>query len=285
MEIFLKNLTGKTKTFEVEPSDRVENFRLKVQKSEGVPPDRQLIICSGKQLKDGHTLADYKIKDGSTMHLVYRLGGGNCAVCGYRYIDVKIVAGNAITLEVAPSDTIDNVRKKIYGYQKLVFDGKYLVDGRTLEDCKIVSESTLHLDFGMRILRTRTGKTITMQLDSSDTVDSVRAKVQEQQRIVFDGKQLESGSSKLADCNIQKGSTLQAGGSQVSVKALPSKTIRLKLLRSDTIGRVKTIIQDQQRLLFDGKQLEDGRTLADYNVQKGSTLHLDLGMHDGSANL
>ncbi|CAL5089032.1 unnamed protein product [Urochloa decumbens] len=283
MQIFVKNLEGKTKTIEVESSDLIDSIRAKLQESEGIPPDRQSLIFGAQQLEDGHTVADYNITRFSTLHLAYRLGGGNCHICGYRYIHVKMFAGNGVTLEVDPSDMIDNVREKIHGYQRLFFDGKYLEDGRTLEDYKIQSESTLHLDFGMQIsVKTTTGKTITMQVEPSDTIGNVKAKIQDQRRIIFDGKQLDR-SGKLADHNIKKESTLHLdlcsqGGMQVFVKAIPSKTIRLKLLRSDTIGHVKSLIHDQQRLFFEGKQLENGRTLAEYDVQRESTLHLDFGM-------
>ncbi|CAL5078897.1 unnamed protein product [Urochloa decumbens] len=194
-----------------------------------------------------------------------------------------MLAGNAITLEVEPSEMINNVREKIRGYQRLVFDGKQLDDGRTVADYQIQNDSTLHLDFGMQILvKTSTGKSITMQVEPSDTIESVKAKVKDHQRIIFDGKQLNSGG-KLADYNVKKDSTLHLdlclqSGMQVFVKALPSKTIRLKLVPSNTIGHVKAMIQEKLRLFFDDKQLEDGRTLADYGFQKESTLHLDFGM-------
>lgn len=72
--IFIKTLTGKTITVETELSDTVLAVKQKVQKQEGIPPEQQRLLFTGKQLEDDRTLADYAVKDNSVLHLVLRLG-------------------------------------------------------------------------------------------------------------------------------------------------------------------------------------------------------------------
>ena len=147
--------------------------------------------------------------------------------------------------------------------------------------------------------------TIAFDVESTDSISNIKQRIQdkeginaEQQRLNFAGRLLEDKRT-LNDYNIDEDSTLNLsigllgggldnGTKQIFIKTLQGKNITLEVNDDDTIESVKKKINDiegipldQQRLVFNGKQLEDANTLKDYMIDADSTIHLVLRLRGG----
>ena len=203
MQIVVRTMSGKTIPLNVEATWLTQFVKEEIQAKESIPRDLQRLIFESKQLGHDRRLSDYKIQNGSTLHLV--------TMPATMQIFVKSpTSKTTYCLDVWPADTIGNVKAKAGispDQQRWYFDGELLEDDQTFSHYNIQNESRIERVEAMQIsVKTLLSVEIVLSGFPDEDIDDVKAKIldkkgiplQEQRLVLRNGELLE-GSRTLSD--------------------------------------------------------------------------------------
>ena len=296
-------------SMDIHTSHSIEEVKKLIEKRLKIPPEQQRLILGGELLNDRGHVRDYNVRQNDRLYVVRR------CTCHFSLTVKDSESGCDIaTPNVKPSFTVETVKGMIAEmsgipshHQRLSFNNTVLLNQNTLKYYSIVRECTIALGVctSQLFIRSLTGKTVTLNIGASESVESVKSLIEasegippSQQKLTIGGReQLREG--KLSDYRVQSGETLDlslhlyGGGSmELCIRTTTGITIQVQADSGNTVLELKEKIcaqrgypVEEQKLIFVGKLLEDQTKLADYNIQGATTLHLVVGQPAGKKKL
>lgn len=284
MEVQVKTSDGRTANLTVDPEDTVGDIQEQIESVLGVPREDQRPTFQDSPLdSDKTTLRDNNIHHGDVINL------------SPMEIHVKTPTGRTTTLPVDPNNTIESIKKRVEKNlgiptddQRPTFQKQPLLDDSTLKDIGIRHGDTISLEPMEISVRAPDGRTATLRVDPTSTIDDVKEHVQfklgipkENQRPTFKKARLDKDST-LRDNNIKHGDVIELEPMKIQVKAPDGRVVDLAVTPSDTIEDIKERVEDdlgiptdEQRPAFKNRSLPDNSTLKDNDIKHGDVIELE----------
>ena len=286
-KISVKTIEGKVLNFDVLPSDTIEIIKLKIKEEEGLDPTQLNLFFNKLLLKNDKTLLDYNFYSETIIKIVPN-----------GILQIENLQGKIIDIEANHSDSIESIKEKIK-YKEgsnpiqfhLFFDNKLLKDDKTLEDYDISSESILKMvQKDLFKIESLDGKKIAIEAKTFETIEYIKKKIKEKEKLVqcrceliFKGKLLEDCKT-LDYYNIDETSLIYFKYYkllEVLLNVNDEREINLTVESKDTIRKVKQkinniegILPNRYKLKYNEIDVEDDKTIEDYNITNRNILHL-----------
>lgn len=295
MRIYVKTLTGKTVTVDVNPNATIHSVKEKIFEKEGMPPDQQQLIFSGMTLSDDRILSTYNIQRESTIHLIFKVNAD--AGVGPQTTTSQ-PQGSGVRTAPHPLSRLDPSLDPVPASVRRATSMLPPVDAPL--DSRLAQTRNTYGGGGERggayiwqvTVNSSSGQQFTLDVVPDQSVRDLKEQIAikegtspDQQLVVYAGRQLQDGRL-LQNYGIRNGATLQlvyTSGPRMHlfVKTLTGHTYILYPMSNQTVreakedlGKRENIPTSNQRLVFEGRQLDDDTTLQQCGLPQQCTVHM-----------